>query len=178
MNITYEILKDEDIECCRELCNKLMKFQKSKSHLRTELFDDMNFDTRMVPSVKKAKHNYTVVAKDGDKIIGYVYSNISSKEAYDNEFATFFDLSTVEKEDVGCLSNFYLEEEYRGKGIGKVLVEMSMKWLKGFPKVEDYFVFVSNGNDEALNFYKGRGFVYSNEVLDGFITTLRYPKQL
>ena len=178
MNITYEIVKDEDIECCRELCNNLMKFQKTKAYIKPELFDTMNFATRMVPSVKNAKHNYTVVAKDNNKIIGYVYSNICPKESYSNNFATFFDLSTVNKENVGCLSNFYLENGYRNKGIGTVLFEMSMEWLKKFSDVEDYFIFVSNGNDGALKFYKKMGFVYSNEILDGFITTLRYPKQL
>jgi GNAT superfamily N-acetyltransferase len=176
MDITYEIVKDEDIECCRELCNNLMKFQKTKANIKPELFDSMNFDTRMVQSVKNAKHNYTVVAKDDNKIIGYVYSNISSKETYSNNIATFFDLSAVSSENVGCLSNFYMENGYRNKGIGTVLFKMSIEWLKKFSDVEDYFIFVSNGNYDALKFYKKMGFVYSNEVLDGFITTLRNHK--
>ncbi|MCF6137696.1 GNAT family N-acetyltransferase [Pseudalkalibacillus berkeleyi] len=178
MSITYEIVKDEDIECCRELCNNLMKFQQSKAHYRPELFDTMNFDTRMVPSVKNAKHNYTVVAKDGDQPVAYVYSNVSAKENYDNDFATFFDVSSVKNEYVGCLSNFYIEEGYRDRGIGTVLFNKSLNWLKDFPEVEDYFVFVSNGNAQALEFYKRKGFAYSNEVLDGFITTLRSSKQV
>ncbi|WP_349410077.1 GNAT family N-acetyltransferase [Pseudalkalibacillus sp. SCS-8] len=178
MEITYEIVKDEDVECCREVCNKLMAYQKSLAHYRPELFDDMNFDTRMLSSVKSSTHNFTVVAKADDKIVAYVYSNIAPKENYDNEFATFFDLSTVRNDDVGCLSNFYIEDGYRGQGIGSVLFNMSMEWLKGFPHVEDYFVFVSNGNDKALEFYQNKGFQYSNKVLDGFITTLRYADRV
>lgn len=173
MGITYELVKDEDIECCRDVCNKLMAFQKSKAHFRPELFDSMNFDTRMVPAVERSKHNFTMVAKDKDKVVAYVYSNIAPKEAYSTDFATFFDLSTVSKKDVGCLANFYIEEGYRDLGIGSKLFNMSMEWLESFPDVDDYFVFVSNGNEKALEFYKRKGFAYSNEVLDGFITTLR-----
>lgn len=176
MNIKYEIIPNEKAEYCRELCNELMVFQKSKAHIKPELFDSMNFDTRMIPSMKSAIHNYIVVAKDDDRIVGYVYSNISPKETYTkeyNDFATFFDLSSVSRNNVGCLSQFYIKEEYRQKGIGSVLFDMSMKWLNQFDDVDDYFIFVSNGNNDALEFYKRKGFVVSHEILDGFITVLR-----
>ena len=175
MNLTYEVIQDKEIESCRDLCYQLMAFQKTKAYITPELFDDMNLDTRMVPSINSALHNYIVVVKDKDQIIGYVYSNISPKEIYSNDFATFFDLSSVRKQNVGCLSQFFIKEEYREYGVGSKLFKMSMAWLNQFDEVEDYFIFVSNGNDDALKFYKKMGFVYSNEVLDGFITTLRYP---
>jgi GNAT superfamily N-acetyltransferase len=173
MELKYEIITDEEIEYCRDLCNELMAFQKSKAHITPELFDHMNFDTRMVPSVKSALHNYTVIVKDGEKIVAYVYSNISPKEAYSNNFATFFELSSVRKKNVGCLSQFFIKEEYRQYGIGSKLFDMSMDWLKQFEDVEDYFIFVSNGNDNALEFYKHKGFSVSHAILDGFITVLR-----
>lgn len=173
MNIKYEIIPNEKIEYCRDLCNELMVFQKSKAQIKPELFDSMNFDTRMIPSIKSALYNYIVVVKDDDRIVGYVYSNISPKETYSNNFATFFDLSSVSKNNVGCLSQFYIKEDYRQKGIGSVLFDMSMKWLNQFDDIEDYFIFVSNGNNDALEFYKRKGFVFSHKILDGFITVLR-----
>jgi GNAT superfamily N-acetyltransferase len=173
MKIQYEIIPDEKVECCRDLCNELMIFQKSKTKITPELFDSMNFDTRMIPSMKSAIHNYIVVVKDDDKIVGYVYSNISPKETYSNNFATFFDLSSISKNYVGCLSQFYIKEEYRQKGIGSVLFNMSMKWLNQFDDVEDYFIFVSNGNNDALEFYKRKGFTFSHEILNGFISVLQ-----
>jgi ribosomal protein S18 acetylase RimI-like enzyme len=173
MNLTYEVIPEENIECCKDLCNELMTFQKSKAYIKPEMFDNMNFETRMVPSVNKATHNYIVVVKDDDKIVAYVYSNISPKETYSNEFATFFDLSTVYQKNVGCLSQFYIKEEYRQYGIGSKLFNLSMNWLNQFEDVEDYFIFVSNGNDDALEFYKRKGFTVSHEILDGFITVLR-----
>ncbi len=175
MNITYDILSDEEVECCRDICNELMVFQKSKAYITPELFDTMNFDTRMIPSIKKAHHNYIVVVKDEDKVVGYVYSNITPKEAYSNDFATFFDMSSVSGKNVGCLSQFYIKENYRQYGIGSKLFNMSMEWLKQFD-VEDYFIFVSNGNDDAKEFYKRKGFLESHDILDGFISVLRNEK--
>jgi GNAT superfamily N-acetyltransferase len=178
MKLKYEVLNVEDIEYCREVCNELMTFQKSKAYIKPELFDSMNFDTRMVPSIKNAIHNYIVVVKDEDHIVGYVYSNISPKEAYSNDFATFFDLSSVKKKNVGCLSQFYIKEKYRKYGVGTILFNMSMNWLNQFDDIEDYFIFVSNGNDTALEFYKHKGFNVSHEILDGFITVLRNKKRV
>lgn len=177
MNIRYEIIPEGKVDYFRDLCNQLMAYQKSKAQIKPELFDKMNFETRMIPSVKSALHNYIVIVKDEDKIIGYVYANISNKETYCNEFATFFDLDSVSKDNVGCLSQFYIQEGYRQKGIGTVLFNKSMNWLKQFDDVEDYFIYVSNGNNSALEFYKSKGFAISHEILDGFITVLRSHKQ-
>jgi hypothetical protein len=54
---------------------------------------------------------------------------------------------------------------------------MSMNWLKQFDNVEDYFIYVSNGNEDALEFYKRKGFSVSHTILDGFITVLRSNDQ-
>ncbi|OIK08431.1 GNAT family N-acetyltransferase [Bacillus sp. MUM 116] len=173
MSILYENISEDKISCMKDLCNELMVFQKSKSYIHTELFDGMNFETRMLPSVKSAKANHFVIAKDGDEIVGYVYSNISAKETYSNDFATFFDLDSVKNDDVGCLSQFYLKEGYRNMGIGSVLFKKSMDWLHSFPSITDLFIFVSNGNENALKFYQSKGFKFSHQILDGFIIVLR-----
>ncbi|MCM3393325.1 MULTISPECIES: hypothetical protein [Cytobacillus] len=109
MNLKYEVITEEKIRLCRDLCNKLMAFQKSKAHITPERFDSMNFETRMIPSVKSALHNYLEIVKDDEEIAGYVYSNVSPKEASSNDFATFFDLTSVGKSHVGCLSQFFIK---------------------------------------------------------------------
>jgi GNAT superfamily N-acetyltransferase len=173
MSIHYEIISDENIHCIKDLCNELMSYQKSISYIHSELFDNMSFETRIIPSVKSASANYIMVAKDENEIVAYVYSNISSKETYSNEFATFFNLDSVENDEVGCLSQFYIKEGYRNIGIGTVLFNKSMEWLNSFQSISDLFIFVSNGNDNALKFYQGKGFKISHQILDGFITVLR-----
>jgi GNAT superfamily N-acetyltransferase len=173
MSINYEVISDDSIICIKDLCNELMTYQKSKAYIHSELFDGMSFETRMLPSVNSANANYILVAKDANEIVGYVYSNISPKEAYSNAFATFFDLDSVRNEEVGCLSQFYIKEGYRNIGIGTVLFNKSMDWLNSFNSISDLFIFVSNGNDNAIKFYLGKGFKISHQILDGFITVLR-----
>lgn len=179
MSISYEVVPEENIGCIRELCNELMVYQKSKAHIHPEWFDNMCFETRVLPSVRSAKANYTVIARDErGEIVGYAYSNISPKVTYSGGFATlepvdFFDFASVKGEDVGCLSQFFIKEDYRSRGIGSVLFDKSMEWLGSFESIEDVFIFVSNGNDNAMKFYLGKGFKTSHRILDGFITVLR-----
>lgn len=178
MGIQYEVISEERVMCVKDLCNELMTFQKSKAHIHPEWFDNMCFESRMLPSVKGAKENFIIVAKDGNEVVGYAYSNICPKNTYSGGFATlepvdFFDFDTVDGDDVGCLSQFYLKEGYRNSGIGTVLFNKSMEWLNSFESIEDLFIFVSNGNDQALKFYQSKGFKVSHHILDGFITVLR-----
>ncbi|WP_202906806.1 GNAT family N-acetyltransferase [Abyssisolibacter fermentans] len=167
----YEIIRERDAYLVKSLCNELMVYQKSKAKITPERFDSMSFETRLLPSLEKADKNFIMIAKDDDEVVGYVYCNLSAKEVYDNDFATFFDINSVE-DQVGCLSQFFIKDGYRGSGIGTRLFNEGMKWLNQLD-VKDLFIFVSNGNDNALSFYKHKGFKESHKILDGFITVLR-----
>lgn len=148
MTLKYEVLALADLEILKTLCNALMAFQKSKAHITPERFDTMNYETRLLPSVKGARDNHIIVAKDGDRVIAYAYSNINKKTHYAaGPFGCFFDMDSVASDYVGCLSQFYIEPEYRG-----------------------------NGNLDALKFYESKGFRVSHEILDGFITVMRHKK--
>jgi GNAT superfamily N-acetyltransferase len=171
--ITYETIPPEKAEMIKELVNELMAFQKTKAAIHPEYFDSMSFETRLLPSIKHAVENYLMIAKADDDIIGYVYCNISPKETYNNDFALFFDMNSVAKENVGCLSQFYIKEAYRGHGVGSQLFKHSIDWLDSFAEIEDLFIYVSNGNEDALTFYQKKGFAVSHHILDGFITVLR-----
>ncbi|WP_235714663.1 GNAT family N-acetyltransferase [Neobacillus dielmonensis] len=178
MNITYEVLTEEYLYSIQDLCNELMAYQKTKASIHPEFFENMSFETRMIPSVQSATANYIITAKVGEKMVGYAYSNISPKETYSGGFATlncdaFFDFGSVQTEEVGCLSQFYIKEDYRSLGIGSTLFQKSMDWLQSFETITDHFIFVSNGNDQALKFYQRKGFTVSHHILDGFITVLR-----
>lgn len=178
MCINYEIITEYNIYCIKDLCNELMAYQKSLAKVHPEFFDGMSFETRMLPALKGSKDNFVIIAKDGEDVVGYAYSNIASKYIYTNNFATlncdaFFDFNSVKGEYVGCLSQFYIKDEYRNKGIGSVLFDKSMEWLRSFDYIDDIFIFVSNGNENALKFYLNKGFKMSHQILDGFITVLR-----
>lgn len=179
-SIHYEVISEDNLICIKNLCNKLIVYQKFKADINAEWFDNMCFETRMIPSVKCAKANHIIAAKDDNEIVGYAYSNISAKNTYSGGFATlepvnFFDFDSVKSDEVGCLSQFYIKEGYRNFGIGFVLFEKSMYWLNSFKSISIFFIFVSNGNNSALKFYQSKGFMISHQILDGFITVLVNP---
>jgi GNAT superfamily N-acetyltransferase len=178
MGISYEVISEDNVNCIKDLCNDLMVYQKSVAYIHPDFFEGMSFETRMLPALKSSKDNYIIVAKEDNEVVGYAYSNISPKKIYTNDFATldcdaFFDFDSVKTNDVGCLSQFFIKDGYRNTGIGSVLFEKSMEWLSSFDSINDLFIFVSNGNDNALKFYQGKGFKVSHQILDGFISVLR-----
>ncbi|MDR0499425.1 MAG: GNAT family N-acetyltransferase [Holophagales bacterium] len=181
--VTLDAVKDGNIEPCRKLCNELMAFQKSKAKLLPEIFDKMDFDTRMKLSYEQALESHVIIARDIVPI-GYVFSTIESvsyKHLHIPEWALAISsgeiLGFYPKWDnlpakTGCVNNLYLRKEYQGVGLGEKLMNMSMEWFKSFPDIDIVFVYISNGNDSALNFYKNYGFVHSHEVFGGFIHAL------
>ncbi len=181
-NITHEIVKDGNIEQCRDLCNELMAFQKSQAVIAPEAFDSMNFETRLKTSFENALQKQLIVIKDNGLPVGYVFSSIESISGGDKssipDWAPVSEGQTVlgfypDWEElpgkVGCLNHLYFRPEYRGLGFGSKLLEVALEWLEGFDDVPMTFVYVSNGNDYALDFYLKHGFTYSHDVFGGFI---------
>lgn len=140
----------------------------------------MIFDTQMKKSHESAFRSQTMIAKDGDVPIGYVFSTIDNvdpidRTAYpdwapiDENSIGFYSEWVTLPQKIGCLSNLYLRKEYRGSGLGTKLFHLTMEWLGSFPDVNLTFVYVSNGNDPALKFYLNHGFTLSHDVFGGFI---------
>ena len=71
------------------------------------------------------------------------------------------DCRTLRK--IGCLRNLYVFATIPGQHIAATLCEGTMNWLR-----IDY-VYVSNGNDIVIDFYKKLGFDYSHDAFGGFI---------
>ncbi|MFC4810185.1 GNAT family N-acetyltransferase [Paenibacillus sp. GCM10023250] len=179
--IAIEAVQDGNIEQCRELCNELMAYQKAQARIRPELFDAMNFDTRMKRSCEHALASQVIVAKEGGVPVGYAFSTIddisqsrhalpdwaprAEQGATQGLYPDWADLP----DKVGCLNNLYIRDGYRHLGLGSKLFGMAMDWLDGFRDVDVVFIFVSNGNEAALNFYLSRGFAFSHDVFGGFI---------
>ncbi|MDR3264958.1 MAG: GNAT family N-acetyltransferase [Synergistaceae bacterium] len=179
--ITIEIVKDGNIEPCRDLCNELMAFQKSKAVIAPEAFDWMNFDTRMKKSHESAPESQVIVVRDGGVPVGYAFSTLQATE---RDKGSVPEWAPAEKNGdvlgfypdwdslppkVGCLSNIYFRDGYRGMGLGSKLFGMVMDWFGSFPDISLVFIYVSNGNDAAFDFYLKQGFIFSHDVYGGFI---------
>lgn len=178
VSIEYFVVPENEVVCIKELVDGLMAYQKSVASIHPEFFDGMSFETRIPPALKSARHNHIIIAKDGQEVIGYAYSTIADKKIYSGGFATlqcdaFFDFNSVDGEEVGSLSQFFIKDGYRGSGVGSELYNRSMEWIGSFEHIKDIFIFVSNGNTNALKFYLNKGFKESHQILEGFITVLR-----
>lgn len=186
-NITIEIVTDGNIEQCRALCNELMAFQQSKATIAPEAFDNMTFEGRLKASFDHALRSHLVVVKDGDIPVGYVFSTLD--EVSENDVLAIPSWAPVSKGEktigmyphwdnlpskVGCLSQLYFRDEYRGLGLGGKLFDMAMSWLENDAECDLAFVYISNGNDAAYDFYLHKGFVYSHDVFGGFIKAAYY----
>ncbi len=184
-DLKINVLSDENIDECRELCNELMKFQKSKAIIAKEAFDAMNFNTRMKKSYENAEEKQAILVKDGETPIAYIFSTIDLIENNEislpdwapklnnaKEIKGFYPDWIDFPKKIGCLSNLYIKENYRSFGLGSRLFNLSMDFFHSFKYLDLVFTFVSSGNDDAYNFYIKHGFTYSHEVFAGFIKAL------
>ncbi|MCG8702386.1 MAG: GNAT family N-acetyltransferase [Bacteroidales bacterium] len=181
-NIEIKETSNGDIEICRELCGELMQFQASQSKFGTKVLESMTFDNRLKPSFEKAQLKKLLVAFDGNKAIGYVYVEAAdlteevryyvpdwAKTIYRNGHLVFFPPEQKFPAKLGTFNNLYIKPQYHGIGLGDKLSQHVMDWLTGIDKIGGIYVYVSNGNEKVADFYKKYGFLYSHEVLGGFI---------
>ena len=170
------------MEICRDLCNALMTHQADNGIIHPEVLRAMNFDNRLKPSFEEAAEKQLIVALEGDKPVGYVFSSAameteSSKTARPTwanglsgiDEAGFYPEWLPMPVKVSCLNNLYVLPEYRGRHIASNLCEEVMDWLRNVPDVEYIYVYISNGNDKVIDFYRNLGFEYSHDVFGGFI---------
>ncbi len=179
--IEYRDLSNGPVEACRELSNALFAHQAEQGVVHKEILAGMNFDSRLKRSFDNTKDKYLLVAYDGEEPIGYVFNVVEDiDEAGKNARPPWAD--SIEGENllgffpeemsvparIGTLNNIYLKPEYRGRGVGKVLMESGMDWFKNYSDLDYIFVNISNGNDVA-KLYESYGFKYSHPVFGGFI---------
>ncbi len=98
-------------------------------------------------------HNFTVIAKDGNSIIGILQWYIKEDPK----------AGVIEFEEI------HVKENYRSKGIGSMLVKSAIKSVKSyFKKIKikprKIFLFVGKDNKVAKSLYEKCGFKFISEV--------------
>lgn len=73
-------------------------------------------------------------------------------------------VSSVDREHVGEVDSIYVESEYRGLGIGNVLMERTLSWMDSVG-VDSKVIVVAFGNEESFAFYSRYGFFPRHTVL-------------
>ena len=94
------------------------------------------------------KNGKIFLYKENEKIIGLVIGIIN------NERVTTFDFDVPKR---GRITELVVNENYRGKGIGKTLLQKMNKYLKSIG-CEKIMLAVFGYNEEAIRFYQRNGF--------------------
>ncbi len=179
------IYKDEsqgDVAVCKELCDQLMRYQASKTdaQIYKRILGSMCFENRLLPGFHSARERQLIVAYDGKRPVGYVFSTAETVTKQNKNARPQWALQIpgdtlwlypdwlTTPAKIGDLNNLYVLPAYRGEKIGQGLMARAMAWLRGLPDAKWLFVYIANGNDVAA-FYKRYGFAYSHEVLGGLI---------
>lgn len=119
----YKLLEKEDLKLMKEIIED----------------DNMNFDLNNLQKFLNDKNNYGFIAKEENKIIGFIYGYSLLKP---NGKYMFYVHS------VGVLPN------YQGKGIGKELFKYMDEYLVDEKKVYKYFLLTSEDNIIAQKVYR------------------------
>ena len=162
MKITYEyskVTKKEDVEVFRPLVDQLFKLQAERADKKWKnILSSMTIESRLIPDFEAEVFPYAdtqlimVMDEDINRYVGFAYSAMG-------------------RDQKGNLKLFYLEDAYRGKGVGSKLFEDAMAFIEAH-QPEEILIYVSNGNEQGLNFYTSKGFRYKSMVFDGMVTEL------
>ena len=95
----------------------------------------------------KSRMTLAAVAKDGEKVVGFLFCNISRLSGYTYEGSPLF----------GYISDTYVLPEYRGRHVAGGLTDMACRWLKendvGYVELKGL-----ESNQNAHRFWASQGF--------------------
>jgi len=121
----------------------------------------------------EAKNSNLIVAEEGSKLVGVVgCKGVKHKRAA----------------HVATLVGVGVLPEYRGKGIGRAMLEKMIDWVKKETKIERLQLTVYADNEGAIKFYEKLGFVkeglfknYAKSVngnyQDGLLMAMFFPRR-
>ena len=134
-----------------------LKDLKSIQNLNYELFklEKENYDSTLIvdwPLSEEGKNyfedliknEFVIIAMKDEKIIGYLAGTINEKGSY-------------ELLQYGEINNMLVDNNYRGSGIGKQLINCFKEYCKS-KNINNLKVVASAKNINAIEFYKKQGF--------------------
>lgn len=122
----------------KDLWERNREFHKEKSKYFKWKYEQIEFEQRMEKFKEDAKDDYKItLVKNNKKHVGYCISTISNR--------------------IGEIESLHVLESERGFGIGKMLMNKHIEWMKE-NKCEKIGVTVMMDNESTIEFYKSMGF--------------------
>lgn len=137
-NIIYQNLSVNDIDLIEPLWEQLNHYHLETVSTFKEDFKKFTFKERKRRLLNSKKKINIIVASEDNNYIAYCISSIDEKGK-------------------GEIESLCVNPQYRGKGVGSVLMKKSLTWLEE-NKAENITILVAVGNEKALSFYEKLGF--------------------
>ena len=141
--LAYWVLGANDLEVIRPLWEKL------RAHHSPLL---SGFPGAMPPFDFAPRKNEILAKVAADKIRIELVSQSS------NLADIAYCVSTISADGRGEVDSMFVEESFRGRGIGSELVRRALAWMDGMG-TSSKFVTVAHANEAALEFYQRLGFL-------------------
>ena len=142
--ITLKMAKnEEDFKICDKFLEKLINYE---SNIDNIIMPNVTINNCYANSAKK-ENIYLTIAEYNEKAVGYVFAFLKHKKG------------SIDKKNIVFVEALYVDDSYRGLGIGKKLMNSVDLWAKqNFGN--DYVIEVMciNNNISAMNFYKSLGY--------------------
>jgi len=100
------------------------------------------------------------VLKSDEQIIGYLVGSLSDDEFYRNI------------KNIAELDDMFILEQFRSGGYGSKLYDAFIDWCEA-KKVKRIKVLVTAKNEQAINFYKKKGFLDYNVTLEADLNEIK-----
>lgn len=142
MKVKIRSAKSSDIKALDEFQNKLAVYERPFTPTIKREGTIRYYDIEKLISSDKS---LLLVAEDDSNLIGCCFGEIRNNEDWSaNEFH-------------GYIGLMFTEEKYRSKGVGKLLIDKVLEWLKD-KGIKDIRLKVYDKNTKAIDFYKSLGF--------------------
>jgi ribosomal protein S18 acetylase RimI-like enzyme len=146
-------MKNGEEDKIRELLAKLDYEDQIFSRKQTKTLEEYLLESSQKPIGEEIKgKNVVFVAEEEGRIIGLCW-------------CTIVDRGTDKQ---GEIAEFFVEKEFRGKGVGRELVNAAQQLFVS-EKVEVAFAWTYHGNKVALKLYKDAGFKEVDQVVMAFV---------
>ena len=131
---------EELLDQVKPLWEELNKIHMTKSRYFKKEYENKSYQERKKQLLRKnSVIRIDLVKKsESDMFVGYC-------------------ISSINKDKEGTVESIYVDECYRGKGIGDQLIERHLDWMdKNRVKLKNLTILI--GNEDVLNFYRRHNF--------------------
>ncbi len=134
--MTIKTISKDQIGSVKKLWEELNAHHFTHSSHFKDYFSRLSFDKRM-NNLTRRERFVAFVAETNNEPIGYCIATVYGGN--------------------GEIDSLFVNKAYRKKGLGKELVSLALQWLEE-QNCETILVYIAEGNENVLNFYRGFGF--------------------